>query len=188
MPKMIKDGLEGKITNIICSPPYNAGKDYGKNHDDNLPYHKYLKWLGKVIELSAKLLRKGGRLIWIVGDVGNRQNENGDSYCHNIYVDLINMGRELDCGLKFRDSVIWAKGNRGSIGTAYGSYRSASSPIIRSNHEHIMIWSKDQWDLPNISGSKPDITKEEFLNWTFSAWTINPVGNKKAKHPCVYPP
>jgi len=187
MPKMIKNGLAGKISNIICSPPYNCDKNYGKNHNDNLPYEDYLHWLGKVIRLSSKLLRKGGRLIWVVAEVANRRTSpNDDSYCHTIYPDLISMVRKMKNGLKFRDCIIWNKANFSLRNTAFGSYRSPSNVILRSNHEYVLIWSKDQWDMPNITGQEPDITKKEFLEWTYSVWTIMQSSSKKINHPAVY--
>lgn len=187
MPKMIQDGLKGKIQCIITSPPYNHNKQYGKNHDDNLPYAQYMEWLGEVIAMSSELLCKGGRLIMVIASVGNRQDDDGDSYYHPLYVDLITKVRNLNCGLKLRESIIWDKGDGGSRNTLFGSYLSPSSMFIRTNHEYVVVWSKDQWALPNKSDSEIDITKEEFKRWTQSSvWTINPNTPRSANHPAPF--
>jgi hypothetical protein len=158
MPEMIKDGLKEKISCIIASPPYNCNKNYGKNHNDDIPYDDYLKWLGKVIRTSAHLLRPGGRLIWVVAEVANRRKEtDDDSYYHTIYPDLVHMVRNNENALKLRGSIVWNKKTTKVANTAFGSYKSPASPVLRSNHEHIIIWSKDQWNLPNITGEKPDM-------------------------------
>ena len=187
MPKMIRDGLKGKIQCILCSPPYNQGKIYGKKHDDDLPYGEYLNWLGEVVVLSSKLLCKGGRLIWVVPSVGNKQEGDGDSYRHPFFADLIYKVRNLNCCLRLRESIVWDKGNGGSRNTLFGSYLSPSNMYIRTNHEYIIVWSKDQWDLPDTKKAEIDLTKEEFNQWTQSSvWTINPNTPRDSNHPAVF--
>jgi site-specific DNA-methyltransferase (adenine-specific) len=41
--------------------------------------------------------------------------------------------------------------------------------------------------LPNETGRKPDITKKEYLEWSYSIWTINPNTPVEANHPCAFP-
>ena len=64
---------------------------------------------------------------------------------------------------------------------------SPSSPVMRSDHEFVVVWCKEQWNLPNINGQEPDITRKEFLNWTYSVWTIAQNNDKKINHPAIYP-
>ena len=43
----------------ITSPPYNVGKEYD-NHNDNMNYEEYLKWLNKVWKETKRVLVPGG--------------------------------------------------------------------------------------------------------------------------------
>ncbi|MFC1675872.1 DNA-methyltransferase [Planctomycetota bacterium] len=93
----------------------------------------------------------------------------------------------MKIGLKFRESIIWHKKNSNVKNTAFGSFKSPSNIILRASHEHILIWSKEQWNLPNITEQEPDITKDEFLGWTYSVWSVMNNNNNKANHPAIFP-
>jgi site-specific DNA-methyltransferase (adenine-specific) len=188
---VLKKVTDGLATCVISSPPYNRGNDYGQGSEvDNRPYKKeYLPWLGAVITEAARVLRTGGRLILNIDSVTNRQDPNyGTEHKRPIYADLVTLVRELDVGLLFRDEICWYKHSCMGRKSAYGSYCSPTNPHIRRNHEYVLIWSKGQWDLPNISGQKSDLTPEEFNDWTFSVWPIHPITRRATHHPCAFSP
>ena len=59
--------------------------------------------------------------------------------------------------------------------------------MILNNHEYLMVWAKDEFELENISGRPSDITLEEWQEWMSSVWSIYPVTRTKIPHPCTFP-
>ena len=77
------------------------------------------------------------------------------------------------------------------ISTAWGSFKSASNPILRDVHEYILIFSKGNYKRERNKNEKEfkkdNITKEEFMEWTKSVWTMNPESAKRIGHPAPFP-
>jgi DNA modification methylase len=183
MQNMIDAGHENSYDNIIFSPPYNNRLYYGPDYKDDLPYPKYLAMLKEVIALSYKLLRKGGRLIINIDDM-TRLEKGGDHH-YTLESDLVQIIRTMDIELYELDKIIWFKSNSGTQWrTCWGSHCSPSSPKLRNCFESILIYSKEEHVLPNTYNTKPDITKEEFEDWTFNVWEIHP--NSNSPHPASY--
>ena len=178
-------------TLVLCSPRYNQGHNYGFGPEaDKKTYKQYLNWLKKIWIESSRVLRKGGRLIINVDSLTNPKDDgNTKEMKRCIYADLVLQIRELKCGLKFRDEICWYKSNGSGRNPSNGSRRSCSSPILRFKKEYILIWSKKDWELNNITKYPSDLTFEEFEKWTYNVWDIHPVTRKpkKLKHPCCYP-
>lgn len=190
MSKMLKKGMGEKYTAIITSPPYNANMNYGKGFDDNKPYDEYIKDLLKPFPLYSKLLRTGGRVIYIIGSlVLNREKGKKGDYNHQVITDLTYRVREQFPEFRFMNNIIWNKGEkrRNIFDTRWGSYCSPTAPLCRSCHENILVWSKDKFELENIEGSEPDITENEFKEWSWSVWNISTYTRPNNPHPCSYP-
>lgn len=194
MPKMRKSGLEGKVSLIVFSPNYNNNCNYGKNHNDYIPYKKHIEFLGKVFLECYKLLRPGGRIVCQIDSMSNslEADDKRDAYKHTIYPDLVQMVREMNSkykiSLNFFTEICWNKYNGTGKKSAHGSYASCSCPVIKRTHEYLLVWSKEQWQLPCIEGQEPDITPEEFNKYIWSVWDVHPITQKNANHPCTYPP
>jgi len=186
---MLDDVLDGlkKIPDesvhlVLSSPPYNIQLEGYRNRNDDDPYKVYVDWLKKIFVECKRILVDGGRLVINIDSVRNRQDD--EEYMRPIAGDLINIGREI--GLKYRTEICWYKQNWSGRATAFGSYMSCSNPAIRRNHEYIMVWSKGSWKLegdPELS----DMTNEEFQNWTFSTWFIQPETQNLNGHPAPFP-
>lgn len=90
-----------------------------------------------------------------------------------------------------RGEIIWNKSAGAGISTAWGSFQSASNPILRDVHEYILIFSKGNYkrerDKEEKELRKDNITKEEFIEWTKSVWTMNPESAKRIGHPAPFP-
>jgi modification methylase len=190
MTEMVSHGMAGKITNILFSPNYNANFYYGKNVNDNKPYDEYLKDLVSRFPLYAKLLRPGGRAICVIGDVvDNPQKDQIGDYFHPVTADLITSVRSFEPSLRLFSEIIWDKSHRKDpLNNRYGSYCSAECPTPRRVTERIIVWSKDQFNLPNITGQESDLTKEEFLAWSWNSWAITPFVEKGNPSPAAFPP
>lgn len=191
----VLDGLktipDDCISLIFTSPPYNVGILYG-NRNDREPYIQYIQWLKDIMKECYRVLRTGGRLIINIDSMVNHENDNAPSknnnthleYYRPVYADLINNGREI--GLNFFTEICWFKHQVVGRATAWGSYMSASTPIIRRNHEYLLIWSKGDWKLEGDS-EQSDMTDEEFQAWTMSFWHIQPETRAKGGHPAPFP-
>ena len=184
MPEMIENGMKETFDALICSIPYNNGKNYGDKNDDLKEYSDYLAMIEKYIRFSYELLRKSGRCI-INFDEMTRKGMKGDRH-HMLESDIIQIVKKT--GLEFYEfeKIIWYKENSGSDWlTCWGSYCSPSSPKLRNKFETILIFSKQEHNLPNINNVEADITPEEFKAWTNNVWNIHPI-NTITPHPAAY--
>ncbi len=85
-----------------------------------------------------------------------------------------------------RGEIIWNKASSASPSTAWGSWMSASNPVLRDVHEYILIFSKENFSRKK-NKKENTITKEEFLELTKSLWTFQAVSAKKIGHPAPFP-
>lgn len=161
---------------IVTSPPYNVGIEYNSN-DDELSYENYL-------EFSYKWMKNC--FLW-----SNSQAR----FCLNIPLDKNkggnkSVGSDLtkiaqDAGWKYKSTIIWNEGNI-SRRTAWGSWKSASAPVVIAPVELIVILYKDEWKKTN--GTKiNDVTGDEFKNWTQGVWVFNGESKKRIGHPAPFP-
>jgi site-specific DNA-methyltransferase (adenine-specific) len=92
----------------------------------------------------------------------------------------------IDIGFLMRGEIIWDKGSSASQSTAWGSWQSASNPVLRDVHEYIMVFSKGSFKREK--GEKENtIRRDEFLEWTKSVWTFAAGSAKKIGHPAPFP-
>ena len=96
----------------------------------------------------------------------------------------------IEIGFNMRGEIIWNKSAGAGISTAWGSFQSASNPILRDVHEYILIFSKGNYkrerDKEEKELRKDNITKEEFIEWTKSVWTMNTESAKRMAIPPYY--
>jgi DNA modification methylase len=158
---------------MITSPPYNASKDY----DQDLNLGEYLQLLNKVWQETFRVLVPGGRACINVANLGRKPY----IPLHVYIVDLM-----IDIGFLMRGEIIWNKASSASQSTAWGSWQSASNPVLRDIHEYILVFSKS--NFKREKNSKEDtIDRDEFLEWTKSVWKFPAVSAKKIGHPAPFP-
>ena len=161
---------------IITSPPYNVGIDYNSN-DDELSYENYLKfsfdWMKNCYDWSNTQARFCLNIPLDKNKGGNRP----------VGADLTKVA--MKAGWKYKTTIIWNEGNI-SRRTAWGSWKSASAPVIIAPVELIAVFYKDEWKKTN--GSKiNDVTGDEFKDWTQGVWTFNGESKKRIGHPAPFP-
>ncbi|HUL43992.1 MAG TPA: site-specific DNA-methyltransferase [Bacteroidota bacterium] len=158
---------------MITSPPYNVGKDY----DENLSLKEYRALLHDVFLETFRVLVPGGRACINVANLGRKPYLPIHSYI------IEEMG---SIGFLMRGEIIWDKSASAGTSTAWGSWKSASNPILRDVHEYILIFSKD--DFQRDRGMKKNtISKDEFLEYTKSIWRFSAESAKKVNHPAPFP-
>ena len=86
-----------------------------------------------------------------------------------------------------RGEIIWNKGAGAGISMAWGSWQSASNPVLRDVHEYILVFSKGAFRRVKPNDKENTITKEQFMEWTKSVWTITPESAHKVGHPAPFP-
>jgi site-specific DNA-methyltransferase (adenine-specific) len=86
-----------------------------------------------------------------------------------------------------RGEIIWNKGAGAGVSMAWGSWKSASNPVLRDVHEYILIFSKGDFGRKRGEGQEDTIEKEDFMAWTKSVWDMNTESAKKVGHPAPFP-
>lgn len=164
---------DGCVHLMITSPPYNASKEY----DQDLNLGEYLRLLEEVWRESYRALAPGGRACINVANLGRRP------YLP-MHVDVIHS--MLSIGFQMRGEIIWNKGSSAAPSTAWGSWKSASNPVLRDVHEYILVFSKGAFSRKASCGEST-ITREEFLEWTRSVWSFPAVTARQVGHPAPFP-
>jgi len=169
----MKEIPDNSLHLMVTSPPYNVAKEY----DEDLSLKEYLQLLRNVFSETYRVLVHGGRACVNVANLGRKPYIPLSDYVSHIMIEI---------GFKMRGEIIWAKGAGAGISMAWGSWQSASNPVLRDTHEYILVFSKGAFDRKKGNGENT-ITKEQFMEWTKSVWTMNPESAKKVKHPAPFP-
>ena len=64
----------------------------------------------------------------------------------------------IDIGFNMRGEIIWSKGAGAGVSMAWGSWLSASNPVLRDTHEYILVFSKGDYQRQQ-NGKQNSITK-----------------------------
>jgi site-specific DNA-methyltransferase (adenine-specific) len=159
---------------MVTSPPYNVGKEY----DEDLTLTEYLSFLKRVWAEVFRVLVPGGRACVNVANLGRKPYIPLSAFIAQEMIEL---------GYLMRGEVIWDKGASAAASTAWGSWQSASNPTLRDVHEYILVFSKGSFRRKNPDRRANTITKEEFLEFTRSVWTIGAESARKVGHPAPFP-
>jgi site-specific DNA-methyltransferase (adenine-specific) len=158
---------------MITSPPYNARKSY----DEDLTLDEYLEMLRAVFRETYRVLVLGGRACINVANLGRKPYIPLASFINQMMIEE---------GFLMRGEVIWDKGSSAGSSTAWGSWRSASNPIIRDVHEYILVFSKGRFKRERL-GRENTITRDQFLEYTKSVWRFPTVSARRIGHPAPFP-
>jgi len=174
----MKDIPNNSLHLMITSPPYNVSKEY----DNDLSLNEYLNLLKNCFAETYRVLVDGGRACINIANIGRKPYIPLSDYVSKIMIEI---------GFNMRGEIIWNKSAGAGISTAWGSFQSASNPILRDVHEYILIFSKGNYkrerDKEEKELRKDNITKEEFIEWTKSVWTMNTESAKRIGHPAPFP-
>ncbi len=159
---------------MITSPPYNVTKDY----DQNLSLNDYLLLLKAVFSETYRVLVDGGRACINVANLGRKPYIPLSDYISRMLIEI---------GFLMRGEVIWSKGAGAGVSMAWGSWKSAANPVLRDTHEYILIFSKGSFARARTGARQNTITREQFMEWTKSVWTMSPESARKVGHPAPFP-
>ena len=166
------DLVDNCVSLTVTSPPYNVGK----LSDSDLSDDDYWKLIEQCFKEVYRVTESGGRLVINVANLGRKP-----------YIPFSNMFTQimLDLGFLMRGEIIWQKSKGANANFAWGSWLSASNPVIRDIHEYCLVFSKDGMSK-GVKGVST-LEKEEFMDSTLSIWNVNPARAKKIGHPAPFP-
>lgn len=162
---------------IVTSPPYLNAREYSQW--DNL--NSYLDDMRIAIIECFRILKSTGRIAINIPQGYGRPDNGRDGY---IPLDWHFTGMVIAIGFSLRGHIIWNKGVK-TLGqsTAWGSWRSASNPSLRDQHEVIIVAHKEQSHRPS---GESTIDGDTFIKATSSIWVIPPVSQNRW-HPAPFP-
>jgi site-specific DNA-methyltransferase (adenine-specific) len=174
----MKEIPDSSLHLMITSPPYNVSKEY----DDDLSLKEYLDLLKSAFSETYRVLINGGRACINVANLGRKPYIPLSDYISKMMIEI---------GFNMRGEIIWNKAASASPSTAWGSWQSAANPTLRDIHEYILIFSKGSYRREQTKEEKLEkqntITKEQFIEWTKSIWTMNAENARKIGHPAPFP-
>ena len=171
--KLFKDEF---IDLIVTSPPYNVGIEYNSSNDE-IEYSEYLtfskKWMSNCYAWSKKQAR-------FCLNIPLDKSKGGSK---SVGADLTLIAQEV--GWKYKSTIIWNEGNI-SRRTAWGSWKSASAPVVIAPVELIVVLYKEEWKK-TLGSKTSDINDIEFKEWTCGIWNFNGESKKRIGHPAPFP-
>src|SRR6476619_1410788 len=188
--RAVPDVADGSVALVVTSPPYFAGKQYEEELErEGVPgsYLEYLQLLTDVFAECVRTLEPGGRIAVNVANLGRKPYR-------SLSADVVRILQD-ELGLLLRGELVWQKGEGASGSCAWGSFRSASNPVLRDLTERVVVASKGRFDrarpvkqrvaegLPHES----TLMTEDFMALTLDIWPIPPESARRVGHPAPFP-
>ena len=174
---VLKSLPDNSIDLVFTSPPYNFGLDYKGSREDAIYWDQYFSKLFLILDECVRVLKYGGRLIINIQPLFSDYIPSHHLISHHL------MSRKMI----WKGEILWEKNNYNCKYTAWGSWKSPSSPYMKYTWEFIEVFCKG--DLKK-QGNKADIDikAEEFKDWVNAKWSIAPERNmNKYGHPAMFP-
>jgi site-specific DNA-methyltransferase (adenine-specific) len=181
---------DDSVALVVTSPPYFAGKAYEEALGQNgvpATYLDYLQVLRDVFTECKRVLEPGGRIAVNVANLGRQPYR-------SLSADVIRILQD-DLGLLLRGEVVWVKAQAASGSCAWGSFRSATNPVLRDVTERVVIASKGRFDRAGSQAVRQSrglpfetwISTDEFLEATLDLWRIPSESATRVGHPAPFP-
>ena len=184
MTKMQEESIDLTVT----SPPYDNLRTY----EGSLHWHEGI-WK-QVLEGLYRLTKKGGVVVWIVGDATIKGSETGTSFKQALYAKEI--------GFNLHDTMIWNKGSFTSVGALKTRYaqtweymfiltkgKIAKFNPIKDRKNKVSGKIGGRLRLPNGDMRQMSTHGKERAKYgqRFAIWNQPPCGGNKIKHSAVFP-
>ena len=166
---------------VFTSPPYNFGLGYQESdqaaNGDATDWESYFAKLFRVFDECIRVLKYGGRIVV------NVQPLFSDYIPSHHIISHYFMERRLI----WKGEILWEKNNYNCKYTAWGSWKSPSSPYLKYTWEFLEVFCKG--DLKKSGESaKADIDAASFKEWVLARWSIAPERRmQEFDHPAMFP-
>jgi DNA modification methylase len=181
---------DGSVALVVTSPPYFAGKQYEEELERegvSASYLEFLQLLRDVFEECVRKLEPGGRIAVNVANLGRKPYR-------SLSADVIRILQD-DLGLLLRGELIWQKGEGATSSCAWGSFRSATNPVLRDITERVIIASKGRFDRARTVKQREveglpyenTVMTEDFMALTLDVWNIPTESARRVGHPAPFP-
>lgn len=174
--EFLKRVPDNSIDLVFTSPPYNFGLEYTA-HPDASHWEAYFAKLFSIFRECIRVTKYGGRILINVQPLFSDYIPS-----HHLISQFFIQNRML-----WKGEIIWEKNNYNCKYTAWGSWKSPSSPYLKYSWEFIEIFCKGELQKKGDT-SRIDISAEEFKQWVFARWSIAPERRmKEYGHPAMFP-
>lgn len=181
---------DNSVALVVTSPPYFAGKQYEEELGrDGIPasYAEYLQLLRDVFAECLRVLEPGGRIAVNVANLGRKPYR-------SLSADVIGILQD-DLGMLLRGEIIWQKGEGASGSCAWGSFRSATNPVLRDITERVIVASKGRFDRALTTKKRAaaglphenTVSTEDFMALTLDVWNMPSESARRVGHPAPFP-
>ena len=163
---------------VFTSPPYNFGLGYsGAEDGDAVDWQAYFEKLFRIFDECIRVLKFGGRLVV------NVQPLFSDYIPSHHLISNHLMNRRMI----WKGEILWEKNNYNCKYTAWGSWKSPSSPYLKYTWEFLEVFCKG--DLKKKGDpADADIDAESFKEWVLAKWSIAPERRMRTfDHPAMFP-
>ena len=166
---------------VFTSPPYNFGLGYqesnGTGDGDAADWESYFAKLFAVFDECIRVLKFGGRIVVNVQPLFSDYIPS-----HHIISNYF-----IERRLIWKGEILWEKNNYNCKYTAWGSWKSPSSPYLKYTWEFVEIFCKGNLK----KAGKPadaDIDADSFKEWVMAKWSIAPERRmREYAHPAMFP-
>jgi len=166
---------------VFTSPPYNFGLGYqegnGSADGDATDWNSYFAKLFQVFDECIRVLKYGGRIIVNVQPLFSDYIPSHHVISHYF----------MEKRLIWKGEILWEKNNYNCKYTAWGSWKSPSSPYLKYTWEFLEVFCKGDLKKPG-SSHDADISPDSFKEWVVAKWSIAPERRmREFDHPAMFP-
>jgi DNA modification methylase len=174
--EVLKQLPDNCIDLVFTSPPYNFGLGYQES-DDAHDWEAYFSKLFAVFDECVRVLKYGGRIVVNVQPLFSDYIPS-----HHIISNYFMKKR-----LIWKGEILWEKNNYNCKYTAWGSWKSPSSPYLKYTWEFVEVFCKGHLKKAGNSADA-DIDAESFKDWVVAKWSIAPeLRMREFDHPAMFP-
>lgn len=173
---VLKQLPDNCIDLIITSPPYNFGIGYDTSKD-GVNWEKYFHKLFAIFDECIRVLKYGGRIIINIQPL----------FSDYIPSHHIISNHFMEKKMIWKGEILWEKNNYNCKYTAWGSWKSPSSPYLKYTWEFLEIFAKGDLKKEGLA-ENIDIKEDEFKKWVVAKWSIAPERKMlQYDHPAMFP-
>lgn len=174
---VLKQLPDNCIDLVFTSPPYNFGLDYQAVDGDAADWESYFAKLFRIFDECIRVLKFGGRIVVNVQPLFSDYVPS-----HHVISNYF-----MEKRLIWKGEILWEKNNYNCKYSAWGSWKSPSSPYLKYTWEFVEVFCKGSLKKQG-SPEDADIDAESFKEWVVAKWSIAPERRmRELGHPAMFP-